>query len=92
MKKIFGLITFFGFVLMIGAAGGADFGGASFLRTVLLEALGMLISTFGMSALSHYKKVMRKSVKMRKRKACVCKMSKNGTGVANVAYGTRELA
>lgn len=92
MKKIFGLITFFGFVLMIGAAGGADFGGASFLRTVLLEALGMLISTFGMSALSHYKKVMRKSVKMRKRKACASKMSKNGTGVANVAYGTRELA
>lgn len=71
MKKIFGLITFSGFVLMIGAAGSADLVEATFLKTVLLEILGMAISMFGMSALAHYKKMMKKCRKTKKRRGAV---------------------
>ncbi len=66
MKRFFGFVIFLGFVIMIGAAGGYDVNNAGFVTALLLEVFGMALAFFGMSALLHYKKYLRRSI----RRAC----------------------
>lgn len=73
MKKILGLVILFGFVLMLGAAGSADVAGMSFLKVLLLEVAGMLIVLFGTSALMHYKRYLRRIIRIRRRNASYVK-------------------
>ena len=80
MKKILGMVILLGFVIMLGAAGGADNGGNGFAENLLFELLGMALSFFGMVALSHYKKYLRRRRRMcaKKRKtAAVCMSAGN---------------
>ena len=65
MKKILGFVILSGFVIMLGAAGGEDVAGMSFLNVLLLEVFGMLITTFGISALMHYNVYLRKTRRRR---------------------------
>ena len=68
MKKILGFIILFGFIIMVGAAGSGDFSGMSFSKVLVLELLGMFMMLFGVSALMHYKRYLRRMVKLRRRK------------------------
>ena len=66
MKKILSLVIILGFVLMIGAAGGADLSGTGLFTAFLLEILGMAMIFFGTSALMHYKRYIRKMVRAKR--------------------------
>lgn len=66
MKKFLGFIIFTGFMIMLGAAGGAENPNTSFATTLGLEILGMAVFLGGISALSHYKRYRRRMLKLRK--------------------------
>ena len=68
MKKILGFIILFGFIIMLGAAGSGDFSGMSFSKVLVLELLGMFMMLFGTSVLMHYKRYLRRMIKLRRRK------------------------
>ena len=65
MKKILGFVILIGFVIMLGAAGSADVAGMSFLKVLLLEVFGMLITTIGTSAFMHYNVYLRRTRRRR---------------------------
>ena len=69
MKKILGFIILLGFIIMVGAAGSGDFSGMSFSKVLVLELVGMFVMLFGTSALMHYKKYLRRMIKLRRRRA-----------------------
>lgn len=66
MKKFLGFIIFTGFMIMLGAAGGAENPNTSFAETLGLEILGMTVFLGGISALSHYKRYRRRALRSRK--------------------------
>ena len=66
MKKILGFIIFTGFMIMLGAAGGAENPNTSFVETLVLEIVGMILFIGGISALSHYKRYRRRILRSRK--------------------------
>ena len=68
MKKILGFIILLGFVVMLGAAGSGDFSGMSFSKVLVLELLGVFLVLSGTSALMHYKRYVRRMIKLRRRK------------------------
>lgn len=65
MKKILGFIILSGFILMLGAAGSADACYISFSTLLLLELTGVLTVLFGTSALMHYKRYVRRLMRMK---------------------------
>jgi len=65
MKKILGFVILFGFVLMLGAAGSADACHISFVTLLLLEFAGALTVLLGTSALMHYKRYVRRLMRMK---------------------------
>ena len=74
MKKILSLVIVLGFVIMLGAAGSADVGEISFLNVLLLELLGAAVILFGISALMHYKRYVRRNVRLQRRNAACSKV------------------
>ena len=80
MKKLLGFVILFGFVIMLGAAGSADAANMSFVKVLFFETLGIVIVLSGTSALMHYKRYLRRNVRIRRKNvACSkihCKMSR----------------
>lgn len=74
MKKLLILVIVIGFGIMIGAAGSADTAEISFLNVLLLELLGIAVILFGTSALMHYKRYVRRSMRLAGRNAVCSKM------------------
>lgn len=75
MKKILSLVIVLGFVIMLGAAGSADFAGMSVVKAILLETLGVAIVLFGMSALMHYNRYVKMLAKKNCRRVVSCQKS-----------------
>ena len=81
MKKILSMVVVFGFVLMIGAAGGADLSGAGLVTAFLLEILGMAMIFFGTSAIMNYKRYLRRNVILRRKNGACQKMRCRVAGI-----------
>lgn len=86
MKKILEFIIVLGFVLMLGAAGSADFASMSFVKVLFLEILGMLVVLLGTSGLLHYKRYVRRMM----RKRSVNRMSAKSKTAARVSIRIPE--
>ena len=79
MKKFLGFVRLSGFVLMLGVAGSADFANMSFVKVLLLELVGMFVVLAGTSALMHYKRYVRRMMRLRSYKMKIA-------GRKNVVY------
>lgn len=89
MKKIMGFVILSGFVLMLGAAGSADFAHMSFVKVLALEILGMLVVLAGTSGLMHYKRYVRRM--MKKRRVKTASLRTSGKVTVNIRIPEKEL-
>ena len=90
MKKLLSLVIILGFVLMIGAAGGADLSGSGLVTAFLLELVGMAMIFFGTSALMHYKRYVKRVI-LKKKTAHSNSLSKNSLAGVRIRPAYKEL-
>ncbi|MBE6681340.1 MAG: hypothetical protein E7600_03510 [Ruminococcaceae bacterium] len=90
MKKLLGFVIVIGFVIMLGAAGSADTTNISFLTVLLLELLGVAIVLFGISALMHYKRYVRRTL-LKKRLAKKNALRQNAGVCVKIRISEKEL-
>jgi len=60
MKTLLGILTAFGFIIVLGAAGSADNNLITFGKTLALVLSGMLLSCASLAAIHFYNKRLRR--------------------------------